>query len=190
MSNKKIAILANDGFEQSELDAPKQALEDAGFSVHVVAPESGEIQGNKHREHGDKVKVDITLDEADATDYDALHIPGGLFSPDRLRTNSKALNFVGQFFDQEKPVGAICHGPQILISAQRVKGRTLTAVEAIRIDLRNAGAAVKDEEVVVDQGLVTSRTPDDLDAFCSKLIEEIREGRHPEQAEAEAHAVA
>lgn len=181
LQGKTIAILSANGFEESELMEPKQALEAAGAEVFVVSPEEGTVQGMKHAQASVAVPVDIPLNKANPKEYDGLVIPGGLFNPDALRTNETALKFVKAFFDAGKPVGAICHGPQVLISAELVKGRTLTAVKAVQTDLKNAGAHVKDEEVVVDSGLVTSRTPKDLPAFCKKLVEEFAEGKHREQ---------
>lgn len=178
-----IAILATDGFEESELTAPMEALLQAGAQVEVVSIKDGSIQGMQHDKPGKKVEVDALVQEVDADDYDALVLPGGLLNPDTLRTDEGALAFTRGFFRLGKPVGAICHGPQILISADLVKGRTLTAVKSIHKDLENAGATVLDEEVVVDQGLVTSRTPEDLEAFCAKLIEEFAEGEHEGQVE-------
>lgn len=177
-----IAILATDGFEESELTVPQQALEKAGAQVEVVSISEGPIQGMKHDKPGQRVEVDALVHEVDADDYDGLVLPGGLMNPDTLRTHDGALAFTRAFFQAGKPVGAICHGPQILISADLVKGRTMTAVKAVQKDLENAGAKVKDQEVVVDQGLVTSRTPKDLEAFCAKLVEEFSEGRHRGQA--------
>ena len=181
LQGKSVAILATDGFEQSELEAPKRALEEAGADVDVVAPRGGQIQGFRHHDKGTPIKVDRTLDEVSSKDYDALVLPGGALNPDELRTNQKAVDFVRAFFDEHKPVGAICHAPWTLINAGVVEGRTLTSWPSIRTDLRNAGANVVDEEVVVDDGLVTSRKPDDLKAFCSKIIEEFAEGRHDAQ---------
>jgi protease I len=181
LKGKTVAILATDGFEQSELETPKSALEKAGATVDVISLKSGEIQGFKHMDRGDKVKVDHPLSEVSAKDYDALVLPGGVFNPDALRTDNGAVGFVRDFFTDHKPVGAICHGGWTLIDADVVKGRTLTAVKSIRTDLRNAGATVVDEEVVVDNGLVSSRTPKDLEAFCAKLVEEIGEGKHAQQ---------
>lgn len=181
LTGKTVAILATNGFEQAELDAPKAALEKAGATVDVIALKSGEIQGLKHMEKGSTVRVDHALSEVSAKDYDALVLPGGVFNPDALRTDEKAVRFVRDFFEAHKPVGAICHGPWTLIEAGVVKGRTLTSVRSIQSDLRNAGANWVDEEVVVDNGLITSRTPKDLEAFCTKLIEEIGEGRHAGQ---------
>jgi protease I len=179
---KLMAILATDGFEESELFSPKGAFEAAGGRVEVVSLEEGDIQGLQHMEKGRSIHVDKTLKTARADDYDAILIPGGLFSPDRLRTEKDALKFAASFVNQRKPVFAICHGPQVLISAGAAKDRRMTAVKSVQADLRNAGADVKDEPVVVDHGLVTSRTPDDLEAFNAKIVEEIGEvshDRHP-----------
>lgn len=180
---RRIAILAADGFEESELFEPKSALENAGAEVHVISLNTGEIEANRHRDTGKTIPVNDVLGNAKAERFDALVIPGGLFSPDALRINDDTKSFVRDFFAQKKPVAAICHGPQILIDADVVKGRTLTSVAAIRTDLVNAGAKVVDEAVVVDEGLVTSRTPKDLEAFCAKLVEEVCEGKHTAQAQ-------
>src|ERR1044072_1213638 len=183
IEGKKVAILAADGFEEAELFEPLRALREAGAEVQIVSLQQGSIEANRHRERGSSIRVDRTLDEVRADDFDALVIPGGVFSPDKLRTVRAALDFTRAFLKNGKPVGAICHGPWVLIDAGLADGRTLTSVENIRADLRNAGADVRDEEVVVDDGLVTSRTPKDLPAFCAKLIEEIAEGRQPAQAD-------
>jgi protease I len=175
---KKIAILATHGFEESELKSPKEHLEKQGWTVHIVSPEMEEIKAWAKTDWGQAYKVDKQLNQASPDDYDALVLPGGVINPDQLRTNREAIAFVKAFFTESKPVGAICHGPQVLISAEVVNGRTLTSVEAIKIDLKNAGARWIDEEVVVDNGLVTSRTPKDLPAFNKKLVEEIKEGVH------------
>ena len=182
LANRTVAILAADGFEEAELFSPKEAIEQAGGKAVVVSIKSGEIQANRHREHGKSIRVDKTLDEVKADDFNALLVPGGLFSPDALRIQQKALDFVHDFFAQKKPVASICHGPQVLIDADVVAGRQMTSVKNIRTDLANAGAKVRDEPVVVDQGLVTSRTPDDLEAFNAKIVEEFCEGKHAEQA--------
>lgn len=179
--SKKIAILATHGFEESELKSPKQHLEQQGWKVDIVSPESGSIKAWAEKNWGTEYTVDKELSGAEASDYDALVLPGGVLNPDKLRTNEKALGFVKDFFSQRKPVGAICHGPQVLINADVVQGREMTSVKAISEDLKNAGANWKDEEVVVDAGLVTSRTPEDLPAFNAKLVEEINEGKHDEQ---------
>lgn len=178
---KTLAILATDGFEEVELTSPKEAIENAGGKTVIVSLEPGEIQANQHREHGIKVKVDKTLDEVKAEDFDAILIPGGLFNPDALRVEKKALDFTSAFFAQGKPVFSICHGPQVLISANLVDGRKMTGFKAIQQDLKNAGAIVSDEQVVVDKGLVTSRHPGDLDAFNDKIVEELCEGKHEAQ---------
>jgi protease I len=180
--DKVMAILAADGFEESELFSPKGAIEAAGGRVEVVSLKAGDIQGFRHMEKGRSIHVDRTLAEARADVYDAILIPGGLFSPDRLRTERDALKFASAFVNQRKPVFAICHGPQLLISAGAAKDRKMTGVKAIQKDLANVGADVKDEAVVIDDGLVTSRTPDDLDAFNAAIVEEIAhvsDGRHP-----------
>ena len=181
LSGKRVAILATDGFEQSELLEPLKALKEHEAQVDVVSPKGGHVQGFKHFDKGEQVKVDVELAQADASKYDALVIPGGLFNPDALRVDEQALAFTRAFFTAAKPVAAICHGPWVLANAGVLDGRTVTSVPNIRRDLENAGAKWEDEEVVVDQGLVTSRTPDDLPAFCAKLIEEIDEGRHAGQ---------
>lgn len=178
---RKLAILAADGFEEVELTSPREAIENAGGEASIVSITHGTIQANKHREHGATFKVDLTLDDARAEDFDALLIPGGLFSPDTLRSNQKALDFASDFFRQKKPVFSICHGPQVLISANLVNGREMTGFEAIQQDLKNAGARVLDQSVVVDAGLVTSRSPDDLGDFNAKIVEEICEGKHADQ---------
>jgi len=181
LANKRVAILATDGFEQAELVEPKYALEEAGATTEVVSPMPRKIQGMKHDEKGDKVSVDVPLEKANAGDYDALMIPGGLINPDTLRTNKLALEFVRRFFAAGKPVAAICHAPWILIDAGVVKGRTLTSWPAIKTDVQNAGGHWVDREVVVDHGLVTSRKPDDIPAFNAKMIEEFSEGEHAGQ---------
>jgi protease I len=176
--DKRVAILAADGFEQSELEGPRGALETAGAKVTIVSPESGSIQGMRHAEKGDPIDVDLTLDEADADEFDAIMIPGGLYNPDKLRSTPKAVEFVRKFAEAGKPMAAICHGPWVLIEADLVRGRRLTSWPAIQTDIRNAGGEWVDEEVVVDNGLVTSRKPDDIPAFNRKMLEEIGEGRH------------
>lgn len=178
---KKIAILATNGFEEVELTSPKKAMESAGFEVDVVSPESGSIKGWKDGNWSQEITVDKKLSDVKAEDYNALMLPGGVINPDKLRREEDALTFVRDFFKQEKPVAAICHAPQVLISAEVVEGRKMTSFHSIKDDLVNAGANWVDEEVVVDQGFVTSRNPDDLNAFNDKLIEEIREGKHEEQ---------
>lgn len=179
--SKKIAVLATHGFEESELKSPKEYLEKQGWTAHIISPKAGTIKAWAEKDWGKEYDVDKTLDEISASDYDALVLPGGVINPDQLRTNEKALSFVQEFFNQHKPVAAICHGPQILINANVVKGRKMTSVKSISIDLKNAGAIWEDSEVVVDQGFVTSRTPEDLPAFNAKMVEEINEGKHEGQ---------
>ncbi len=181
LENKRVAILATNGFEQIELTSPKEALEENGARADIVSPKSGKIKGWDHTKWGDEFEVDVTVKDADPDDYDALVLPGGVMNPDSLRTDSKALQFTRAFFEQGKPVAAICHGAQTLINAEVVEGRTMTSYPAIRKDLENAGAIWLDKEVVVDQGLVTSRSPADLDAFNKKMVEEIGEGVHRRQ---------
>jgi len=178
LQGKRIAILATDGFEQSELTVPLDTLRKADADVTVVGLESGTIRGVKGHEWGEETQVDATIDEVSAENFDTLVIPGGLYNPDALRQNEKAVSFVRDMFNAKKPVAAICHGPWMLIEADIVRGRRLTSYPSIRTDVTNAGALWVDEEVVVDQALITSRSPADLDAFCAKIIEETREGKH------------
>jgi protease I len=178
LKGKRIAILATDGFEQSELLEPKRALEEAGAEVDVISLKKGEIRGWKMKDWGDEVEVDRVIGSVRADDYDALVLPGGVINPDKLRLHDEVLAFVRAFFEQGKPVGAICHGPWTLIDAGVVKGRHVTSWPSLRSDLVNAGATWTDEEVVSERGLVTSRKPDDLPAFNRKLVEEIAEGVH------------
>lgn len=178
---KRIAILATNGFEESELRSPKEAMEKEGFQVDIVSTESGKIKAWAGGNWSNEYKVDHTLDDVTAEDYNALVLPGGVINPDKLRRSEKALTFVRDFFSQHKPVAAICHAPWTLISADVVKGRKMTSFHSIRKDVENAGATWIDKEVVVDEGFVTSRNPDDLPAFNSKLIKEIKEGKHQEQ---------
>ena len=180
----RVAILVADGFEQVELTKPKEALEEAGAQTQIVSPAKGKVQGWNHHEKGDKFTVDVPLDEASSQDYDALVLPGGVMNPDVLRTLPKAVEFVKAFFDASKPVAAICHGPWTLVEADVVRGRTITSWPSLKTDLRNAGAEWVDEEVVTDNGLATSRKPDDIPAFNRKMIEEFGEGRHTQQQSA------
>jgi protease I len=172
LKGKKVAILVADGFEQVELTEPKKALEEAGALAQIISPNKAKVKGWNHTEWGDTFSVEVVLDNADPEDYDALLLPGGVMNPDKLRRNEHALEFVRAFFDSDKPVAAICHGPWTLIDAGVVKGRRLTSYESIQTDLKNAGAEWVNEEVVVDRGLVTSRKPDDIPAFNRKMIEE------------------
>ncbi len=178
LENKKIAVLATDGFEQSELLEPIKAIKNEGGVVEVVSPKKGTIKGWQVDHWGDEVDVDCVLEKANADDYDGLLLPGGVLNPDQLRQDESALEFVKKFFNEEKPVAAICHGPWTLINADVIKGRKVTSYSSIKQDLINAGADWVDQEVVVDNGLVTSRGPDDLAAFNKKMIEEFCEGRH------------
>jgi protease I len=178
----KVAILAAEGFEQAELTEPRKALQDAGAKTSIVSPMKGEVQGWKHFDKGEKVKVDVPLEQANADNFDALMLPGGVANPDQLRMNPKAIEFVRKFFDAGKPVAAICHAPWTLIEAGAVKGRTVTSWPSLKTDLTNAGAKWVDQEVVTDNGLVTSRKPDDIPAFNRKMIEEFSEGRHRGQS--------
>ncbi len=176
--SKKVAILATNGFEESELKSPKEYLEQQGWTADIVSLKSGTIKAWADGNWGGEYKVDKTVDEVSSGDYHALVLPGGVINPDLLRRSKDAVAFVKSFFDEKKPVAAICHGPQILIDAEVVDGRELTSFFSVKKDLINAGANWKDEEVVVDNGLVTSRTPDDLPAFNKKMVEEIKEGKH------------
>ncbi len=180
LDGKKVAIVVTDGFEQVELTGPRTALEEEGAETVIVSPKADHVKGWNHTEWGERFDVDVVIGEADPSDYDALVLPGGQMNPDKLRLEPEVIAFVKSFFDEGKPVGAICHGPWLLIDAGVAEGRRMTAWPSIRIDLRNAGAEVVDEEVVVDRGLVTSRNPDDIPAFSAKLIEEIAEGGHDE----------
>lgn len=182
LEDKQIAILATDGFEEIELTNPREALREAGATTHIVAPEKDSIRAWDHGEWSDDYEVDIALDSATAKSYDGLLLPGGVINPDKLRTNKKAIEFVAMFLHSGKPIAAICHGPQLLIETKELDGKTMTSYPSIKTDLINAGANWVDEEVVVDKGLTTSRSPDDLPAFNEKMIEEYREGIHTELA--------
>ncbi|WP_136686138.1 type 1 glutamine amidotransferase domain-containing protein [Falsirhodobacter xinxiangensis] len=182
LNGKKIAILATDGFEQSELEVPLNDLRAAGAEVHVVSPKTGEIRGWDEKDWGRSVKVDHALGKVSSADYDALILPGGQINPDVLRIDEKALAFVKSFWTEKKVIGAICHGPWLLVETGIAKGRKVTSFKSIRTDLVNAGAEWSDAEVVTDQGLVTSRNPGDLPAFVAKVAEEILEGRHDRRA--------
>jgi protease I len=176
--SKKIAILATNGFEESELKSPKEHIEAQGWTAEIVSLSTANIKSWKKGNWGSEFPVDKTVDQVTSADYDALVLPGGVINPDKLRTEEKALTFVKGFFDEKKPVAAICHGPWTLINAGVVKGREMTSFKSVRKDLENAGAIWSDAEVVVDMGLVTSRSPQDLPAFNRKLIEEVKEGIH------------
>jgi protease I len=181
LNGKRVAILATDMFEQVELVEPRQAVEQAGAEVELVSLETGEIQGFDHYDKADTFRVDKAVAEASADDYDALLLPGGVGNPDTLRVDEDAVAFVRAFFEQGKPVGAICHAPWLLVEADVARGRELTSFASIKTDVENAGGNWVDREVVVDEGLVTSRSPKDLPAFCKKLVEEIAEGKHEGQ---------
>lgn len=178
LKGKRVAILAADMFERVELQEPRKALENAGAEVEIISIHDGEIQGFDHFDPAKKVNVDKTVEEVQAADYDALMIPGGVGNPDQLRGDENAVRFVSEFAEQRKPMAVICHGPWVLIDAGVARGRRVTSWPSISTDLRNAGADWVDEEVVVDNGLVTSRKPDDIPAFNKKMIEEFAEGRH------------
>lgn len=178
LAGKTIAFLATDGVEQVELTKPWDAIKNAGAEVHLVSIKSGQVQGVHHDKKGDSFPVDRLVSEVSAADYDGLVLPGGVFNPDALRVDEAAVRFVRDFFMQAKPVAAICHGPWMLVEADVVRDRTLTSWPSVQTDLRNAGATWVDEECVCDDGLVTSRKPDDIEAFCRKAVEEFAEGKH------------
>jgi protease I len=178
LNNRTIAILTENGFEEVELTSPKAALEDAGAKVHIISPQRDKVKAMKDHQWSIELPVDRHISEANADDYDALLLPGGVFNPDKLRTDEQAIHFIKAFFNDRKPVAAICHGPQSLITAGVAEGRTLTSYPSIKIDLINAGANWVDGEVIVDHGLITSRSPKDLPAFNTKICEEFAEGVH------------
>jgi protease I len=179
LKGKKIAIIAADGVEQVELEKPRQAVEDAGAETELLSIEAGEIQAMEHDiEPTDRITVDKKVADASVDDYDGLILPGGVANPDKLRKEESVIDFLQAWFKEGKPVGVICHGPWTLVEADLVRGRTLTSYPSVRTDIRNAGGNVVDEEVVVDNGLVSSRDPDDLPGFCAKIVEEFAEGPH------------
>lgn len=182
IAGKRVAILVADNFEQVEMTEPRKALDQAGVATFIVSPAKGEVKGANHDKPGDSFKVDQSLDEARESDYDALLIPGGVMSPDELRTKPQAVNLVKAFFSSGKPIFAICHGPWMLVEAGIVKGKQFTSYPSIKTDLKNAGANWIDQEVVVDQGIVTSRNPKDIPAFNMKIVEELGEGIHRRRA--------
>jgi deglycase len=188
LQGKRVAFLATDMVEQVELTEPWKAVQEAGATPELVSLREGEIQGFNHYDKADTFKVDRTVEEASADDYDALVIPGGVGNPDTMRMDENAVEFTRQFFEQGKPVGVICHGPWMLVEAGVVRGRKVTSWPSLRTDIRNAGGDWVDQEVVVEQGLVTSRKPADLPAFNEKIVEEFAEGRHEEQAAKTVHA--
>jgi protease I len=184
LSGKKIAILATNGFEQAELEVPRDTLRQAGATVEVVSLQAGEIKGWDKKDWGRPVKVDKTLDEASASDYDAIVLPGGQINPDLLRVEPKALKLIKDIFEAKKVVAAVCHAPWLLIETGIAKGRRMTSFKSIKTDVINAGGKWEDSEVVVDQGVITSRNPGDLKAFSAKIIEEVKEGRHTQRSAA------
>ncbi len=181
LDGKRVAFLFTEGVEQAELTEPLEAVRKAGAEADLISIEKGEVEAWKHFDKGEKFKIDHAVSEVDPSDYDGLVLPGGVANPDQLRLDQDAVKFVRGFFEQKKPVGVICHGPWMLVEAGVAKGRKVTSWPSLQTDLRNAGAEWVDQEVVVDSGLVTSRKPDDLPAFCAKIIEELAEGRHEQQ---------
>lgn len=178
LTGKKVAILTENGFEEVELTSPKKELEAAGAEVHIVSPQKEKVKAWDHDHWSIELPVDVNLDDANPDDYDALVVPGGVINPDKMRLNEKCVEFAQRFLEEGKPVAAICHGPQLLIETGLLDGRNMTSYSSIKTDLANAGAVWIDSEVVVDNGLVTSRSPKDLEAFNKKMIEEIKEGQH------------
>ena len=184
LKGKRVAFLFTDGAEQAEVTEPLEAVRKAGAETDIVSLEKGEVEMWKHFDKGDKMTAEVAVADADPSDYDGLVLPGGVANPDQLRLNKDAVKFVRAFFEQDKPVGVICHGPWMLVETGAAKGRKLTSWPSLQTDLRNAGADWVDEEVVVDNGLVTSRKPDDLPAFCAKIVEEFAEGKHKQRVAA------
>lgn len=181
LEGKRVAFLFTEGVEQVELTEPLEAVRRAGADADMISLEKGEVEAWNHFDKGDKFKIDQAVADVDSSDYDALVLPGGVANPDQLRLDQDAVKFVRGFFEEKKPVGVICHGPWMLVEADVAKGRKVTSWPSLKTDLRNAGADWADEEVVVDDGLVTSRKPDDLPAFCTKIVEEFAEGRRTQQ---------
>jgi protease I len=181
LKGKRVAFLFTEGAEQAEVEKPLEAVKGAGAEVDIVSLETGDVEMWQHFDKGDTIRADRAVSDVSASDYDGLVLPGGVANPDQLRMDQDAVRFVRGFFEEGKPVGVICHGPWLLAEADVVRGRKVTSWPSLQTDLRNAGADWVDEEVVVDHGLVTSRKPDDLPAFCSKIVEEFAEGRHEQQ---------
>lgn len=186
LEGKKVAIITENGFEEVELTSPKKALEDAGAEVDIVSPQKKKVKAWAHDHWSIELPVDVSIDDADPNDYDALVIPGGVLNPDKMRLNEKCVEFAQHFLREGKPVAAICHGPQLLIETGLLDGRNMTSYRSVKTDLENAGANWSDREVIVDNGLVTSRSPEDLEAFNKKMIEEIKEGQHSPVTRTEA----
>ena len=182
LTGKRIAILATNGFEQSELEVPRDRLKENGATVDIISPEAGEIRGWEKKDWGRPVKVDKTLDQVRADDYDAIVLPGGQMNPDFLRINDKAMKFIRAFYDQKKVVAAVCHAPWLLIETGIIKGRKATSYKSMKTDVINAGAKWEDSSVVTDQGIITSRNPGDLEDFSAKIVEEVLEGKHERRA--------
>ena len=178
LTGKKVAIITENGFEEVELTSPKKALEDAGATVHIVSPQKDKVKAWNHDHWSIELPVDVNIDDADPNNYDALVVPGGVLNPDKMRLNEDCVNFAKDFLTSGKPVAAICHGPQLLIETGLLQGRNMTSYPSVRTDLENAGVIWEDKEVIVDHGLVTSRSPKDLEAFNKKMLEEIKEGVH------------
>ncbi len=186
LEGKRVAFLFTEGVEQVELTEPLDAIRKAGADAELISLQTGEVQMFNHLDKGDVITAEQAVSDADASGYDGLVIPGGVANPDALRADPQAVGFVRAFFEQDKPVGIICHGPWMLVEADVARGRTVTSWPSLETDLRNAGADWVDEQVVVDNGLVTSRKPDDLKAFCAKIVEEFAEGRHEQHVGAGA----
>jgi deglycase len=184
LKGKRVAFLFTEGAEQVEVTEPLEAVRKAGAEIDIVSLEKGEVEMWNHFDKGDKITAEVAVSDADASDYDGLVLPGGVANPDQLRGDEDAVKFVRAFFEQDKPVGVICHGPWMLVETGVAKGRKVTSWPSLKTDLRNAGADWVDEEVVVDNGLVTSRKPDDLPAFCAKIVEEFAEGKHKQRVAA------